>query len=117
MDTIRNRWLAPLLARALRAMPVVVVTGARQTGKTTLARTLGPGRRYLSLDEIDVLAQAERDPASLLAELPITLDEVQRAPSLLLAVKRRVDEGRVPGGLLLTGSANLALMVILRRRQ
>lgn len=110
MDTIRDRWLGPLLARALRAMPVVVVTGARQTGKTTLARTLGPGRRYLSLDEIDVLAQAERDPASLLAELPITLDEVQRAPSLLLAVKRRVDAARVPGGLLLTGSANLALM-------
>ncbi|MEY2879982.1 MAG: hypothetical protein RLZZ15_2362, partial [Verrucomicrobiota bacterium] len=105
-----NRWLEPLLARALRAMPVVVVTGARQTGKTTLANVLTPGRRYLTLDDIGVLTQAERDPASLLTELPVTLDEVQRAPSLLLAVKRRVDQLRKPGALLLTGSANLALM-------
>ena len=102
--------MTPLLARALRAMPVVVVTGARQTGKTTLARALDPGRRYLSLDDIEVLAQAQHDPASLLTELPVTIDEVQRAPSLLLAVKRRVDAGRAPGAILLTGSANLALL-------
>lgn len=110
MNKPRPRWLQPLLARALRAMPVVVVTGARQTGKTTLAHVLTPGRRYLSLDDLGVSAQAEQDPASLLAELPVTLDEVQRAPGLLLAVKRRVDAGRKPGSLLLTGSANLALM-------
>jgi predicted AAA+ superfamily ATPase len=110
MDDIRNRWLEPLLARALRTLPVVVVTGARQTGKTTLASRLTPGRRYLSLDAIDVLAQAERDPTSLLEEIPVTLDEVQRAPELLLAVKRRVDATRRPGSLLLTGSANLALL-------
>ncbi len=110
MDNIRPRWLQPLLARALRALPVVVVTGARQTGKTTLAHILTSGRRYLSLDDLGVLGQAERDPASLLAELPLTLDEVQRAPELLLAIKRRVDAGRKPGSLLLTGSANLALM-------
>jgi len=91
-------------------MPVVVVTGARQTGKTTLANLLTPGRRYLTLDDIAVLDQAERDPASLLAELPVTLDEVQRAPALLLAVKRRVDAARKAGSLLLTGSANLSLM-------
>lgn len=102
--------MEPLLARALRAMPVVVVTGARQTGKTTLANLLTPGRRYLTLDDIAVLDQAERDPASLLAELPVTLDEVQRAPALLLAVKRRVDAARKAGSLLLTGSANLSLM-------
>ena len=86
--------MEPLLARALRAMPVVVVTGARQTGKTTLANLLTPGRRYLTLDDIAVWDQVERDPASLLAELPVTLDEVQRAPALLLAVKRRVDAAR-----------------------
>lgn len=67
MDNNLRRWLEPLLARALRAMPVVVVTGARQTGKTTLANLLTPGRRYLTLDDIAVLEQAERDPASLLA--------------------------------------------------
>ncbi len=105
-----RRWLEPLLARALRAMPVVVVTGARQTGKTTLANLLTPGRRYLTLDDIAALEQAERDPASLFAELPVTLAEVQRAPALLLAVKRRVDAARKAGSLLLTGSANLSLM-------
>jgi predicted AAA+ superfamily ATPase len=110
VTTPTRRWLEPLLARALRVMPVVVVTGARQTGKTTLANVLTPGRRYLTLDDIAVQEQAERDPASLLAELPVTLDEVQRAPNLLLAVKRRVDGARKPGSLLLTGSANLALM-------
>jgi len=110
MKNIQSRWLEPLLAEALRAMPVVVVTGARQTGKTTLANTLGPGRRYLSFDDLDVLEQAERDPESLLVELPVTLDEVQRAPDVLLAVKRRVDKAREPGSVLLTGSANLALM-------
>jgi len=110
MDKPRPRWLQPLLARALSTLPVVVVTGARQTGKTTLAEVLTPGRRYLTLDDLGVLAQAERDPASLLAELPVTIDEVQRAPALLLAVKRRVDTARRPGALLLTGSANLALM-------
>lgn len=93
-------------------MPVVVVTGARQTGKTTLARRLTglEGRRYFTLDQIDVLDQARRDPDSLLGEIPVTLDEVQREPKLLLAVKRRVDAERVPGAILLTGSANLALM-------
>ncbi len=110
MDSIKARWLQPLLTRALRAMPVVVVTGARQTGKTTLARRLTPARQDLTLDDLGVLAQAEQDPASLLAELPVTLDEVQRAPGLLLAVKRRVDAARAPGSILLTGSANLALM-------
>ncbi|MFM9092820.1 MAG: AAA family ATPase [Verrucomicrobiota bacterium] len=97
MDKPRPRWLQPLLARALSTLPVVVVTGARQTGKTTLAEVLTPGRRYLTLDDLGVLAQAERDPASLLAELPVTIDEVQRAPALLLAVKRRVDTARRPG--------------------
>ncbi|MCF7761826.1 MAG: AAA family ATPase, partial [Cephaloticoccus sp.] len=82
MNDVRSRWLEPLLARALSAMPVVVVTGARQTGKTTLANTLAPNRLYLTFDEIEVLAQAERDPDSLLAELPVTLDEVQRVPEV-----------------------------------
>lgn len=91
---------------------MVVVAGARQTGKTTLVRDLcpGPRRRYYSLDSLDVLVQAQQDPDSLLSELPVTLDEVQRAPELLLAVKRAVDRRRMAGGILLTGSANFSLM-------
>ena len=105
-------------------MPAVVVTGARQTGKTTLAQTLGhaesvqgnrpgaaPGRRYLSLDDLDVLDLARRDPDALVrGSHPVTLDEVQREPNLLSAVKREIDRDRRPGRFLLTGSANLLLM-------
>ncbi len=113
MNNIVARWIQPLLARALAVMPVVVITGARQVGKTTLARQLvpGPARRFLSLDDLDILDQARRDPMSLFAgRRPVTIDEVQRCPELLLALKRVVDNNRTPGMALLTGSANLALM-------
>ncbi len=100
------------MARRLRVMPAVVVTGARQTGKSTLAEVLAPGkRRYLSLDDLDVVDLARRDPEALVGgETPVTLDEVQREPDLLLAVKRMIDANRRPGQFLLTGSANLSLM-------
>ena len=88
----------------------MVLTGARQTGKTTLARSIDPKRSFFTLDDVGVLGQAQRDPDSLLASRPVTLDEVQRVPQLLLAVKRAVDERRRPGDFLLTGSANLLLL-------
>lgn len=94
----------------MRVLPVAVVTGARQTGKTTLAKLLGAKRDYYTLDDVGVLDQAERNPDSLLATRPVTLDEVQRAPQLLLAVKRAVDGQRKAGDFVLTGSANLLLM-------
>lgn len=104
--------LVDAVVRVARAMPVVVVTGARQTGKSTLVRELLPGGRpYFSLDDLDVRAQAERAPDDLLERGgAIVLDEVQRVPELLLAVKRAVDRHRVPGRYILTGSANLLLM-------
>jgi predicted AAA+ superfamily ATPase len=112
MNRNHSRWIKPLLEKALQSFPVVVVAGARQVGKTTLVRDLcpGPQRRYHSLDSLDVLEQAQQSPDSLLEDLPVTLDEVQRAPELLLAVKRAVDRQRVTGGILLTGSANFSLM-------
>lgn len=93
-------------------MPVVVVTGARQTGKSTLVRELAAEPRgYFSLDDFEVLSQAQRVPDDLVHRSPrITLDEVQRAPELMLAIKRAVDEVRAPGQFILTGSANLLLM-------
>ena len=93
-------------------MPAVVVTGARQTGKSTLAREKASGgRRFLSLDDLDVVDLARRDPEALLGgDEPVTLDEVQREPELLHAVKRVIDRRRRPGQFLLTGSANLLLM-------
>lgn len=93
-------------------MPAVVVTGARQTGKSTLAaeRTAGQ-RRYATLDDLDVLDAARRDPEALVGGSgAVTLDEIQREPGLLAAVKRAIDRNRKPGRFLLTGSANLLLM-------
>ncbi len=60
----------------MKVLPVTVVTGARQTGKTTLVKMLGAKRNYFTLDDVGVLDQAERDPDSLLASRPVILDEV-----------------------------------------
>ena len=108
----RPRAIEVTLKDMLASFPVVVVTGARQTGKTTLAQAMGGGdRHYLTLDDYGVLDQARNAPDQLLARgHRLTLDEVQRAPDLLLAVKRAVDRKREPGRFLLTGSANLSLM-------
>ena len=70
-------------------MPAVVVSGARQAGKSTLAQELTPGRRrFVTLDDLDALDAARRDPEVLLGgDDPVTIDEVQREPTLLHAVK------------------------------
>lgn len=109
------RLLEPILAEDLDTFPVVVLTGARQAGKSTLAREGEPSaaRPYFTLDDFSVLDQARKAPEELLARHPtMTLDEVQREPSLLLIIKAIVDRHRPrrAGQFLLTGSANLALM-------
>jgi predicted AAA+ superfamily ATPase len=107
------RALTATLTAALRAFPIAVVTGARQTGKSTLVRSLlnGGTRTYLTLDDFEVLERARLEPDALVrGAARTTLDEVQRSPDLLLAVKRAADERRAPGRFLLTGSANLLLM-------
>lgn len=93
-------------------MPAVVVSGARQTGKSTLVRDLmGSDRRWVTLDDLDLLDEVTRDPAIVTrGETPVTIDEVQRAPDLLSAVKRAIDDDRRNGRFLLTGSANLLMM-------
>jgi predicted AAA+ superfamily ATPase len=106
------RYLTQEVIKALAAFPVVVLTGARQTGKSTLIRQLLPAgdRDYRTLDDIDVLERAQQEPDALVGSKgPITIDEIQRSPDLLLAIKRAVDQNRKPGRFLLSGSANLAL--------
>ncbi|MFQ5668494.1 MAG: ATP-binding protein [Gemmatimonadales bacterium] len=103
------------LEAALEVFPVVVVIGARQTGKSTLVQSLPAlaEHAYRTLDDPELRDQARRDPASVLAfGRNLILDEVQRAPDLLSAVKQAVDRDRprTPGRYVLTGSANLLLM-------
>lgn len=110
-----RRNIAPLVREALQDTPVVLLNGARQTGKSTLVRggMLGNSdTRYLTLDEAGVLAAAEADPAGFLSGLtgPVILDEVQRSPGLFPAIKAEVDRDRRPGRFLLTGSANVLLL-------
>ncbi|MBI4249160.1 MAG: ATP-binding protein, partial [Elusimicrobia bacterium] len=109
----RPRDIAPVIQNALVDMPVVVLTGMRQAGKSTL---LGEDprfkrRRYVSLDDFAQLQAARNDPDGMLnSPEPLTIDEAQRCPELLVAVKRAVDQNRRPGRFLLSGSANFALL-------
>ncbi len=107
------RWLAPQLGRAINDHPVVVLTGARQVGKSTLLRHEEPTKywKYITLDNLDALRQGERDPAGLWAGADhVILDEVQRLPGILPAVKQAVDEHPRKMRFVLSGSANLLLM-------
>ena len=109
----RERWLTPLLQSAIRDHPVIVLTGARQVGKSTLLLNAYPFRnwRFHTLDDFDTLEQATSNPESLWAGTnKIVLDEVQKAPHLLAAVKKTVDQHPGKYQFVLSGSANLLLM-------
>ncbi len=106
------RHLTSRVLAALKDTPVILLVGPRQSGKTTLARSL-PRRvfpaRYLSMDDPGVLAAARADPVAFLTDLqgPAILDEVQQAPELAPALRLLVDQARKPGMFLLTGSADV----------
>ena len=111
--TYRRRELSRTVRDALEALPVVVVTGVRQSGKTTFLQNdaVFRGRRFYSLDDFAVLEAARRDPDALVAgDQPLIIDEAQRCPELFMAVKRAVDRKRRPGQFVLSGSANLSLL-------
>jgi uncharacterized protein len=107
-----ERHLMPDLRAAMADTPVTMLVGPRQAGKSTLAQALvaeAEGARYVSLDRGLNLAAAREDPAGFVAgpERTIVIDEVQRAPDLLLEIKASVDEDRRPGRFVLTGSADV----------
>ena len=107
-----RRNLEHIVKRSLRDMPVVLLNGARQTGKTTLVRAIAegrPGTRYVTLDDAATLAAARTDPTGFVEGLDqrVVFDEVQKAPELFPALKLEVDRRRTPGRFLLTGSADV----------
>jgi hypothetical protein len=108
-----HRDLAPAVIAALEEMPVVIITGMRQTGKTTF---LGKEpaltkRRYVTFDDFPQLAAAKSDPEQFVSsEEPLTIDEAHKCPEIFSAIKRAVDRKRIPGQFLLSGSANFSLL-------
>jgi uncharacterized protein len=107
------RWITPSLQEALADASVLVLTGARQVGKSTLLLNEKPFSdfRFLSMDDFDVLRQANEQPEALWAGTDrVILDEVQKAPNLLSAVKQVVDQAPGRMKFVLSGSANLMLM-------
>jgi predicted AAA+ superfamily ATPase len=112
MKSLYPRSVRDLVIEALQDTRIVLVAGARQVGKTTLTREIAAGvhpMQSLSLDDDAVRAAALADPAGFIGGLggPVLLDEIQRAPDLLLAIKQDVDRNGAPGRFLLTGSTNI----------
>ncbi len=110
-----RRHLTEQLLQALADTPAVLINGARQTGKSTLAQLPEletQGRQYLTFDDPGVLTAAKQDPNGFIAGLstPVTLDEVQHVPELFPVIKIAIDRKREPGRFLLTGSANVLLL-------
>jgi len=115
MAKMFGRLLDPKVREALKDTPVVVLTGARQTGKSTLAKGLIGAAfpaGYVTLDNLAARAAAQSDPHGFLAghRGPLVIDEVQHAPDLFPAIKEAVDADRKSGAFLLTGSANVLLL-------
>ncbi len=111
MPNLYPRWQRQAVLDALSTRRVVLIAGARQVGKTTLARTLAKGPvEYRTLDDPTLRQAAAADPVSFVEHTRRTLiiDEIQRVPALLAAIKLAVDTDQRPGRFLLTGSASLA---------
>lgn len=114
ISTMYTRYCEAKIVEALTDTPVVIISGPRQSGKTTLARQVQPpNSAYITLDDVTQYDAAKHDPVGFIRNIDTqctVIDEVQRVPELFLAIKQQVDENRIPGQYLLTGSSN-ALML------
>lgn len=109
------RNLTSIIIESLEDSPVVLINGARQTGKSTISQWIGKEShpaRYLTFDDATVLSAAQADPSGFLSGIKenVILDEIQRVPELFTAIKLEIDHNRKPGRFLLTGSANILLL-------
>jgi hypothetical protein len=113
MTAYFERDLASTVLRALKNMPVVAITGLRQTGKTTFLQHQfsSEARRFISFDDFAQLSAAKSDPDRFVdSDEPLTIDEAHKCPEIFTAIKRIVDRRRKPGQFLLSGSANFTLL-------
>lgn len=107
-----TRQIAPQIKQSLANFPAVLLIGARQSGKSTVAESLvdeGLLQHYFTLDDVSILEAVKTDPDDFLSTItvPVALDEIQRAPDLMRALKLTIDGNRRAGRFLLTGSANI----------
>lgn len=105
-----QRYLSQKLLQSTKDSPVTLLSGARQTGKSTLVQSLFKDtHKYYTLDDINILNLVLSDPLSFLngQTQPIIIDEIQRCSDLLIPIKKKIDENRQPGQFVLTGSANV----------
>jgi len=110
---MKPRILARTIQKAMKSFPAIVVTGPRQSGKTTLLKMLfDKSHRFVTLEDPNVRMRAKEDPLRFLEQFgpPIIIDEIQYVPELLSYIKTKIDQKRRPGQWLFTGSQNFVLM-------
>ncbi len=112
---MKKRSITAAILEALNDTPVVMLNGARQTGKSTLVQEIAKKdfvAKYITLDDFSTLSAALSDPSGFLQGFgtPLIIDEIQKAPDLVTAIKSVIDKDRKPGQYLLTGSANVLLV-------
>ncbi len=108
-----KRRISERITKLAHAYPVVTVTGPRQSGKTTLVRSLFPDWAYVNLESLSARTFAAEDPIAFLGQFEkksVILDEIQRVPELLSQIQVCIDERHRPGQFVLTGSQNFSLM-------
>ncbi len=107
-----QRNISRRVSQALEDSPITLIHGARQTGKTTLARAFTNGRNFVDFDDVSNVASARQNPKGFVDGLAeeVVLDEIQRVPEIILPIKSSVDRNRRPGRFLLTGSAHVLML-------
>jgi predicted AAA+ superfamily ATPase len=107
----KKRWISPQIKSAIKSFPIVIIIGARQVGKSTLLKNEFAEFKYISLDDLTIMAQAKSDPTSLWMDSDrIIIDEAQKSPELFPAIKLAVDESEMRKKFILSGSSNMLLM-------